>query len=382
MKDSLIIKKILIVFFTWKGFLFLVAYFSTIIIQDFGARFPYYHELLISTNLPSWVWGFGNFDGVHYLTIAQKGYAAQFTQAFFPLYPILIKFLTIHGAYLLTALILSNSLFFASLFLLYKLFRIDYDHDISLKSLYLLLAVPTAYYFGAVHSESLFLFFSVGSILAVRKKRYILSGLLAGLASATRIVGIFLTPLILIEIMSSLKAKTLKPKSKEFMKSFLSLLIAPMGLIIYMIFLKIQFNDPFYFLNAQHAFGTGRSDQNFILLPQVFFRYVKILLTVNIISLPFFNAVLELIFTIIPLTILFLKIRKIRFSYFIFTLGCLVLPTLTGTLTSMPRFILMGFLLLPIAVISFGKHIKAIIAIMIILQALLLSLFIRGYWIA
>ncbi|MBI2596233.1 hypothetical protein HYW46_05880 [Candidatus Daviesbacteria bacterium] len=375
-------KSILIYFTIWRISLFFIAFISTIIIGDFGARFPYYKELLINTGLPAWVWGFGNFDGVHYLTIAQTGYAAQFTQAFFPFYPLLVKLLTINGAYLLTALVLSNILFLAALFLLYKLFRMDYDSEISFKSLCLLLAIPTSFYFGAVHSESLFLFFSVGSILAIRKKKYILSGLLAGFASATRIVGIFLTPLILIEIISSLKIGTLKFKNKEFIKPSLALLIAPMGLIIYMIFLKIQFNDPLYFLNAQHAFGTGRSDQNFILLPQVFYRYIKILLTVNITSLPFFNALLELIFTVIPLTVLFMKFKKIRFSYLVFTWGSLLLPTLTGTLTSMPRFILMGFLLLPVVVISFNKHIKVIMIIMIILQILLLSLFIRGYWVA
>ncbi len=375
-------KSILIYFTIWRIFLFFIAFISTIIIGNFGARFPYYKELLISTGLPAWIWGFGNFDGVHYLTIAEKGYVAQFTQAFFPLYPLLVKFLTINGGYLLTALVLSNIFFLAALFLLYELFRIDYDGKISFKSLCLLLAIPTSFYFGAVHSESLFLFFSVGSILAIRKKKYILSGLLAGFASATRIVGVFLTPLILIEVISLLKAGSLNLKSKEFPRALLSLLIAPTGLIIYMIFLKIQFNDPLYFLNAQHAFGTGRSDQNFILLPQVFYRYIKILFTVNVISLPFFNALLELIFTVIPLALLILKIKKIRFSYFIFTVGSLVLPTLTGTLTSMPRFILMGFLLLPVVVISLNKYFKAIIVIMILLQALLLSLFIRGYWVA
>jgi len=54
-------------------------------------RFPYVDEVLKNSDLPAWMHQFGNFDGVHYVRIASAGYEYQFTQAFFPLYPLLIK---------------------------------------------------------------------------------------------------------------------------------------------------------------------------------------------------------------------------------------------------------------------------------------------------
>src|SRR3989339_1347122 len=86
-----VIKKLIFLFIIWRLLLLGVAYLSPIIIPQFGARFPYFEGRLISSGLPHFIWSFGNFDGVHYLGIAQDEYAYQFTQAFFPLYPILIK---------------------------------------------------------------------------------------------------------------------------------------------------------------------------------------------------------------------------------------------------------------------------------------------------
>jgi len=103
---------ILAFFAIWRTVLFVIAYFSPRIIQTFGARFPYYQERLISSGLPHFVWSFGNFDGVHYLGIAKDGYAYQFTQAFFPLYPILVKLVNyIVGNLVISGLLVSNVAF-------------------------------------------------------------------------------------------------------------------------------------------------------------------------------------------------------------------------------------------------------------------------------
>src|SRR5258708_2790598 len=141
--------KIILLFFVWRLLLFLIAYLSPFFIPNFGGRFPYYQSLLISTHLPYWIWGFANFDGVHYITIAQHGYIAQYTQAFFPFYPILIHLLNLFESPLLTGLVLSNFFFFLALFFLYKLFLDDYSPTDSFKALILLVSFPTAFYFGA-----------------------------------------------------------------------------------------------------------------------------------------------------------------------------------------------------------------------------------------
>ena len=63
-------------------------------------------------------WAWGNFDGEHYISIAQRGYG-QGEQAFFPLYSLLIKGLSVLFGkgieiYVLMGLLISNFSFFIS----------------------------------------------------------------------------------------------------------------------------------------------------------------------------------------------------------------------------------------------------------------------------
>ncbi|MBI2018545.1 hypothetical protein HYS96_02450 [Candidatus Daviesbacteria bacterium] len=386
------------IFIVWRVVLFAVSALAILFITDFGVRFPYYNTVLEPTGLPSWVWGFGNFDGVHYLRIAQDSYSAQYSQAFFPLYPLLIRIFTeanillpkdpnldtriyVDPTFFYSGLILSNLILLIALYFFYKLVILDYKKEIGLKSIILLLAFPTAFYFGSIYTESLFLLLVVGFFYLMRKQNFIAAGVLAGLASATRIFGLLLLPVFLAELYLKIKNKEISLKSEQFVKALIGILLAPTGILLYMLYLRFEFDNPLYFLTSQPLFGAERRNE-IILLPQVLFRYIKIFLTVSPISLPFFNAFLEFSFTLIALGLLFVSFKKIRFSYFIFTFGSLLLPTLTGTLSSMPRYSLMSFLMLPFLVRFSGRHFKLVVVSFILLQMILVGLFTRGYWVA
>lgn len=374
--------KILFAFLTWRIALFIIDALAIFLISHFNNSFPYVNTDLAPSGLPSWVWGFGNFDGVHYLRIARLGYAAnQYTQAFFPLYPVLIKLFSVAGNYLLAGLFISNLSFLIALYFLYKLLALDYDKHLALKSLALLLVFPTAFYFGAVYSESLFLLLAILSIYFLRKKNYLLSGVMIFLSSLTRIVGVFLILVFLVELYQDFKKEGLVLKSKQLVLPASGLIIALLGIISYMIYLKVNFNNPIYFLTAQPIFGAQRSE-SIVLLPQVFYRYIKILFTVPIHNYDFFTAASEFIFSILGLLLLIFSVTKVRFSYWLFSACCYLLPTLTGTFSSMPRYILMEFLLLPFLAGKVGKFFVPLAILLGITEATLLSLFIRGYWIA
>lgn len=389
------LKKILILFFIWRIYLFVVAFFACLILPVFGNRFPYMDTVLIPTNLPPWIWGFGNFDGVHYLRIAQNGYNAQFSQAFFPLYPLLISIFNffpkdikidtrifVDPSYFLTGFILSNLFFLFALVLFYKLIKIDFNQKIAFSSLILLLVFPTSFYFGAIYTESLFLFLVVGALYFLRKNNYLAAGIFGVFASATRIFGLLLIPVFLIEIYTRFKKKELNIKDKNITKLFIGILLTPFGTLLYMLFLKLNFDNPLYFLTSQPLFGAERTVGNLIFLPQVIYRYIKIFITVPANSQLFFNAFLEFSFTAIILIYLLLFYKKIRFSYLVFTLGCLIIPTLTGTFSSMPRYSLMSFLLLPLIVQQTKSLYKILVCFFVIIGVILTSFFIRGYWIA
>lgn len=387
--------KILTLFFAWRIGLFFIAFLAVLFIPVFGNRFPYANTVLMPTNLPSWIWGFGNFDGVHYLRIAQNGYDAQFSQAFFPLYPLTIRELNlipknanldtriyVDPSYFFTGLLLSNIFFLLSLFLFYKLVSLDFNKKTALGSLILLLLYPTSFYFGSIYSESLFLLLVLGTFFAIRKNKFILAGVLGALASVTRVFGLLLVPVFLAEICLKVKNKEINLNSSDLTKAILGILLTPFGALFYMLFLRLNFNDPLYFLTSQPSFGAERSSYSLILLPQVVFRYIKIFTTVPITSQLFFNAFLEFGITLAACICLILFYKRMRVSYLIFTLGCLILPTLTGTLSSMPRYSLMFFSLLPFIYLSAGKYNKLLMVIFVILGIILTSLFVRGYWVA
>ena len=387
MKKLTDFKLVLVLFSVWRVATLLVSFLATIVIPKWGGWFPYPDKVLIPTGLPSWIWGFGNFDGVHYLRIAQDGYIAANSQAFFPLYPLLIRFLNIFPksttldtsiytdpSYFFTGFILANILFIFALYFFYKLVRMDFGERIGYLSLILLLVFPTSYYFGSVYTESLFLLLAASSIFYIRKRNFILGGVLAGLASGTRILGIMLFPLLIVEIFRVGRA--------ERYKALIGAALAPLGAIFYMLYLKAVTGDFLYFLTAQPGFGAERSAKPFILLPQVIYRYFKIFLALPITSMKFFNAGLEFVFALVPLALLVIFWKKMRLSYWIFTLGVLILPTLTGTFSSMPRYALMGFLLFPHIAQKLGKYFIPVSILLGLLGVILIGLFTRGYWVA
>ncbi len=361
-------KKIIVLFLTWRIFLFTVAYFSPIFIPTFGARFPYYNERLISSGLPHYIWSFGNFDGVHYLGVAKDAYAAQYTQAFFPFYPILIKIFSplTFSNLLISALLISNIAALASLIVFYKLITKTYGEKIALWSILFLLAFPTSFFFGSVYTEALFFLLAISAFYTAQIGRTWSAAVLGVLASATRLVGVFLAPSLLFQ--------------KDLKSRFLLLLI-PTGLISYMVFLKIKFDNPFYFLTSQQVFGQERLSNGIVLLPQVLFRYFKIITTTT--GAPLAVAIFELFATLWALTGLALAFKKIKTEWLIFSLLVVLVPTLTGTFASMPRYILMAFPIYLVPAFIKSTSIKIVLLIIsLVLLAITTAFFTQGYWVA
>lgn len=351
----------------WRLLLFLIAAVGPVIIGEFGAKFPYYQERLINTGLPNFIWSFGNFDGVHYLGIAKDGYAYQFTQAFFPLYPILIKlvsYLTFNN-FLIAGLLVSNVAFVVGLLFFFKLIKKVYNRQTAYWSTFFLLSFPTAFYFGSIYTEGLFFLFTIAAFYFLEKRNLLLASIANLFGSATRLIGLFLTPAIAIK--------------KPF--SILPLILGPIGFLSYIAYLKLKFNNPLYFLTAQSIFGQERSTTEIVLLPQVFWRYIKIVATTQ--GLPLINALFELSATIFAITVLIVAYKKIKAEWLLFSAFAVLVPTLSGTLASMPRYILIAFPIFIILATIKNKLTKlSIIGIFIVIQMIALILFTRGYWVA
>jgi Gpi18-like mannosyltransferase len=337
------------------------------------------------------LWPWANFDGEHYLSIALYGYG-NLEQAFFPFFPWLIKTLVYplresYFALLLSGLTISHLAFLASLFLLYFLIKLDFDKKIARRAILLLLVFPTSFFFASVYTESLFLLLVLGAFYAARKKQWWIAGILGAIASGTKVIGIFLLPALLWEWWTQNKKQyAIRPPAqagnKQYAISLIPLLLIPLGLLIYMRYLAIHYQDPLMFFHIQPAFGAQRSGDKLILLYQVFWRYLKMIATTKWDPL-YFTVWLEFLTGSGFLALLVLAyLKKIRFSYLIFAALAYIVPTLTGTFSSMPRHVLILFPCFTILALIKNKILRSLLLVVCsLLLAIATIFFTRGYWI-
>lgn len=334
----------------------------------------------ISPYLFSWA----NFDGEHYLSIAIFGYK-HLEQAFFPVYPMLISFFARPDQYnllsslvnsTLTGLIISNVSFVLALIFLFELIKIDFPKKIAYLSIALLLLFPTSFYFGAVYNESLFLLLSVLSFYSARKGNWVLAGIFGMIASSTRVFGIILLPALLIEAWQ---------QKASFSKAYWLLLIA-LGIGAYMWYLQATIGDSIAFYNAQTLVGE-QHQKGIITLPQVYFRYIKMLATTNIQNPIYQTIVLEfivgLIFFFLPIYGYF---KKIRLGYLVFAMFGFLIPSVQGSFSSAPRYVIVLFPSFIVAALFVSKLPKMLRIFVLISSSVFFivetALFLRGYWIA
>lgn len=345
-------------------------------ILPYKPSFPYADTLLASSGLPAFIYSWGNFDGVHYVTIAKQGYATvQYIQAFFPLLPYALMrplFLLLQINPLVSGLILTNIFAFTAIASFYHFTKTFFDAKTAWLTVLVLLAFPTSLFLGALYTEGLFLTLVFGCLLFAHQKKWLAATLLAALASSTRIVGIFLIPALLIELWP-----------EKSVKKIAVILLGSLGLIGYMVYLKFAVGDPLAFFHAQSSFGAGRQT-NLVLYPQVVWRSLKILLT-NKLDLKYFAYVQEFLAGTLGLVGIAFSAKYSRLSWLVFTLFAFFLPPLTGTFSSMGRYLLVCFPLFILLAKILETRPRLRVLWFVLSTALLIVntvLFIQGYWVA
>lgn len=382
----MITKKIIKLFLVWRLLLFIPVLLGSAFI-NLGPSVPYFEINYFYPDLPeilnfSPIKAWANFDGVHYINIASKGYVNE--GRFFPLLSIIIYILSIGNLYFpitfLVALILPNIIFFAALFLLYKLLRLDYNEKSAFNIIKVLLIYPLSFFFISVYTEGLFLLLSVSCFYLIRKRLWWQASLVTMLLASTRFVGIFMIPVFIYEFWITEKPKTFKQYLRIPLMSFISIL----GVAAYSVYNYFKWGDFLYFLNAHTALGNGRTSSELILPLQTIYRYFKILTTMPYYKFEWSVALLELASFFFAAVLLFIAWKKkVRLSYLIF--GCLVffLPSFSGTFSGLPRYTLAAFPILIALGLIQNKYIKiGYYLVSILLTIILLMFFTRAYFIA
>jgi Mannosyltransferase (PIG-V) len=252
------------------GFVLLVYAASRLLYLGAGALFasvvPVGRFQRITADVPFGTMNlWSHWDGEHYVALAADGYLQpphNASPAFFPLYPLLIRglaalfggpvsppALSVWGP-LVSLLALPFGLYFV-----YRIAESGWGERAARVAVLALALFPTSFFLNAAYTESLFLALSAGSIWALRVRRnLLLACLLAGLATATRNVGVFLLVPLAYEYLKY---------AGEYRWRGAYLALAPSGLAFYAAYLWWRFGDPLLFYTQQRRWGreaTGPLD--------------------------------------------------------------------------------------------------------------------------
>lgn len=390
-------KQVLKTFAIWRVWLFIPLLVAVILVpfrndslfttlnQYAQLQFPLSSEL---------VYPWTNFDGIHYIAIASRGYVDE--GRFMPFYPMVLRAWTeplrLFGsleAYdsriIGMSLVVSTCISFAAVYVFYLLLRLDYQKEVSQPAVLFLLAFPTAYILATVYSEGLFLLLSFMAFFAARQKKWLVASIICMFAAITRLSGISLIIPILYEFYISevsVLTNVFKPLVLKKMSVFL---LTPLLLMVYAFYNQEKWGDALYFVHAHGALGNSRAVSSIVFPVVTVYRYVKILVTVSPSVYEYWVALLEFVSLIgASIGVWFAWKQQQRLSYIIYGVCLLLLPLLSGTLTGLPRYVLPIFVFYSSLAVWSQKHRRAqyvLLGMGIVLQAFLLGLFVRGYYI-
>jgi hypothetical protein len=150
-------------------------------------------------------------DALWFLRIATTGYSRlDASAAFFPLYPMAIRVVSLLiGSHPFAAsLIVSNGAFLGALCLLFVLTRSELSEREARLAVLYAAVFPTALFFFAPYSESLFLLLVLLAFWGARRGRWAVAGIAATAAALTRNLGVILVlPLVVEAVHQALDAK-------------------------------------------------------------------------------------------------------------------------------------------------------------------------------
>jgi hypothetical protein len=241
------------VFVLTRALFVLLTYFGVILFEStlHGPHPSFLHQLL-----PAWDNAVNHgWDTQWYIDIAERGYNWQKVvgtspTAFFPLYPLLIHIGTTltHRSAIFVALAVSNAAFLAALVYLWKLARWETNAGVARRAVLYIATFPTALFFFAGYTESLFLFLTVASFYHLRRRDWLLAGVFGGLASATRVTGVLLLAPLVYEY-----ARDRNFSWRQLNLGAIAVLMVPAGLLAFMLYLRLTVGDAMAFTHSQTA---------------------------------------------------------------------------------------------------------------------------------
>lgn len=238
----------------YPSFVWLIQLLMAVLIANiFSHIFPIFPSFPKLQNYPM----FFDWDAGYYLKIAEHGYWSIQSTAFYPLYPLLIHGLVLitHLSYHSSAFWIANLSLWLALIFLYQLILTEHEIRIAKLTLWLITAFPAAMFFNCAYTESINLLCLVLFFYFLQRDQWYLALLAGCFAAITHGFGL----LLIFSGLAFLWTKRTQLKSSTLILRIISLLlIIPLGVLLYMIFLYAITGSPFTSFYA-HRFWDHQS---------------------------------------------------------------------------------------------------------------------------
>lgn len=191
------------------------------------------------------------FDAVHYLSIAEDGYAYDGEPSsspnivFAPLFPLAVRAATLSGAgAVVSGFVLNKLLLFGALVLLYRSLREWLSHPRTVLALAAMGTAAGAYAFHAFYSESTFLFCLALLLFGYSRQRWALTAVAAAAVGASRLTGFPIAAVIAALLLQ--RAFSLDGRRRFELIACAALSLA--GTVAYLGYIAVEFGNPFVVL--------------------------------------------------------------------------------------------------------------------------------------
>ncbi len=303
------------------------------------------------------VYGFFRYDGQWYLRLAEHGYPTTVphtpsTLGFLPLYPMIIRAVSAVSFTSLAraALVVSLAGGLVAAILAYRLADAWWGERVARRATLVFCLFPGTIVFSMAYSEGLTIPLALGTLLALRSKRWLLAGLLAGLATAVEPVALVLIVVCLAAAGAEIRRRGWRDRAAW--RSLAAPVLSTAGIGGFAVFLWIWTGTPMATYQAQH-YGWHEQGQPLALLALPVVRHVfghPAQVAAHILAWNLWNGILGGLFLLLSIRLLVKLRSELSVGTLVLTIGVAAItlwsvmtpPNARMTLVAFPAVLVWG----------------------------------------